>query len=335
MHLLETFKRYFPWFLLLLAADIFSSLVLWLSDISAFQVLSALIILWTIVFLGVVLVFVSFREKKKEKLFHNFITNPNLINEEKLLDSVSRQEERSLKELAEVLREKQMKVRSLTESLMDYEEYVEGWAHEAKTPLSLFTMILDNRTDEFSPDLKAKLDYVRCGFQEDIDQMLYYSRLKSSTKDYRFEYINLLFCVEEVLEDYAPLLQEKKFIIKNEIGQENVFTDRRGLQFILAQIISNAIKYSCESPVLTISLKHTLHKTILSIKDNGMGVKSYELPYIFQKGFTGNNTADRKKATGMGLYLALKMADDLGLKLETESEYNKYFEIRICFPVID
>ena len=73
----------------------------------------------------------------------------------------------------------------------DYEEYVEGWAHEAKTPLSLLTMLLDNRSDEISPPLQAKLDYVRSQLQEDVTQMLYYARLKSSTKDYRFEDVNL------------------------------------------------------------------------------------------------------------------------------------------------
>ena len=36
----------------------------------------------------------------------------------------------------------------MADALQDYEEYVEGWAHEAKTPLSLLTMLLDNRNDE-------------------------------------------------------------------------------------------------------------------------------------------------------------------------------------------
>ena len=63
--------------------------------------------------------------------------------------------------------------------------------------------------------------------------MLYYARLKSSTKDYRFEDVNLNDCLGEVLEDYAPLLEEKHFVILNKLQSETVYTDRRGLQFML------------------------------------------------------------------------------------------------------
>ena len=99
---------------------------------------------------------------------------------------------------------------NLTEALHNYEEYVENWAHEAKTPLSLLTMILDNRIDELPSDLHTKLDYVRSQIQEDIEQILYYARLKSSTKDYRFEEVSLQDSLEKILADYAPLLEEKK-----------------------------------------------------------------------------------------------------------------------------
>ena len=69
----------------------------------------------------------------------------------------------------------------MADAIRDYEEYVEGWAHEAKTPLSLLTMLLDNRNDEISPSLQAKLDYVRSQLQEDVTQMLSQHKLKSST----------------------------------------------------------------------------------------------------------------------------------------------------------
>ena len=41
-------------------------------------------------------------------------------------------------------------------------------------------MLLDNRSDEISPPLQAKLDYVRSQLQEDVTQMLYYAATASS-----------------------------------------------------------------------------------------------------------------------------------------------------------
>lgn len=331
---LETIKRYAQWLLLLLIVDGFALLLFWLSDVRAFQALEGMILLGSLMLFTLVLIYISLKERKKQRLYQAFLTNPDAVNEEKLLRTVSRQEGEQIQLLAAVLRENLRSLGNLTEELQDYEEYVEGWAHEAKTPLSLLTMILDNRADEIPSDLQVKFDYVRSQLQEDITQMLYYARLKSSTKDYRFEDVNLKGSLEEVLEDYAPLLEEKQFTVQNEVGAESVFTDRRGLQFMLGQIISNVIKYSTDAPMLILSLNRTAHEIVLSITDNGVGVKTYDLPYLFQKGFTGDSTDSRKKATGMGLYLTKKMADDLKLKLEVKSEYKKYFRISIYFPVL-
>ena len=74
---------------------------------------------------------------------------------------------------------------------------------------------------------------------------------------------------------------------------------------------------------------------VLLVQDNGIGVRPGDLPYIFQKGFTGDSGGERKKATGMGLYLASELARDLNLTLEAESEWGKGFEMRIRFPVVE
>ena len=44
---------------------------------------------------------------------------------------------------------------------------------------------------------------------------------------------------------------------------------------------------------------------------------------FFKRGFTGDSTDSRKKATGIGLYLVKKMADDLNLRLEAASQWGK------------
>lgn len=334
-HFLNTLKRYALWLFLLLAMDAFSALLIWLSGAQAFECLVGTILLASLVLFSAIVLSVYFREQQKRALFQAFLREPDEVNTEELLGAVSQQEREQLRLLVSVLEEKQRRIGAMEEALRDYEEYVEGWAHEAKMPLSLLTIILDNRADELSPSLQTKLDYVRSQLHEDITQMLYYARLGSSTKDYRFENVDLGDALEEVLEDYTPLLEEKQFLIENRLQDENVYTDRRGLQFMLGQIISNAIKYSGNEPRLTVSLQCTAETDILIIADNGTGVKSYDLPYIFQKGFTGDSTDSWKKATGMGLYLTKKMADNLNLQLEAESQWGKGFAISILFPRVE
>lgn len=320
------------WLMLLLGMDCFWTILLWISDLEKFKTLIGLAFLSSALLFVAVLYGVNKRGNTRRELFQAFLSDPSVAREECLLRTVSWEEREAIQLLAEVLREQRQENSCRKDMLRDYEEYVEGWAHEAKTPLSLLTMLLDNWGEEIDPTFRVKLDYVRSQLQEDITQMLYYARLKSSTKDYRLENVTVNECLEEILEDYAPLLEEKGFVVHKKLQTETVYTDRRGLRFMLSQIISNAIKYSSDQPILTVSIILGEQEDVISVEDNGMGVKSYDLPYIFQKGFTGDSANDKKKATGMGLYLTKKMADDLNLRLEAFSRWGEGFCIEIVFP---
>ena len=110
-----------------------------------------------------------------------------------------------------------------------------------------------------------------------------------------------------MLDDYRPLLEEKGFRVEIRPTDETVFADRRGLCFLLGQVVSNSVKYALEKPVLTFSLESNDTATVLSIRDNGPGVRACDLPYVFEKGFTGDSGHEKNKATGMGLYLAREL----------------------------
>lgn len=329
------FYQYAPWLMLLLCVDGFAALLLWLANLQAFLALSAVILLTTVL-LFIVLVFIlNLQEQKRFQAFETFLTTPDIYHEEALIKAISPAQADAIRLLGTVLREQQLIYSQVKTELCDYEEYVEAWAHETKTPLSLLTMILDNRADEISAPVHFKLDYIRNQMQEGIYQMLYYARLKSPHKDYLFEHINIRLCIEDVLADYAPLFGEKKFQIDNQVPDTEVFTDRRGIQFLFGQIISNAIKYSTETPKLTLTLEQSQTVDILCIRDNGIGVRRCDLPYIFEKGFTGDSVDNRKKATGMGLYFSKKMADELNLRLDVQSEWGKGFALSIYFPKVE
>lgn len=333
----KIFKRYAPWLLLLLCVDGLAAVLLWLADIQAFYALMGVIILATILLFTMVFVVVCNHEHKRKQAFESFLSNPDELNEKSLLKLCSDAEREMILLLGRVLREKDNSIDQLLTRVLDYEEYVEAWAHETKTPLSLLTMLLDNRREELPENFAFKLDYIRNRMQEFINQMLFYSRLKGSQKDYLFELINLLTCIEEVLDDYQPLLEEKRFKITMQVPDILVYSDRRGLNFLISQIISNSIKYSSITnlPELSIKAVKTDYNYVLAISDNGMGVRSCDVPYIFEKGFTGDSGDGRKKATGMGLYLAKEIAKDLNILLNVESEWGKGFTMEIVFPIVD
>ncbi|MDI2589162.1 ATP-binding protein [Psychrobacillus sp. NEAU-3TGS] len=100
----------------------------------------------------------------------------------------------------------------------------------------------------------------------------------------------------------------------------------------------NADKYSKEKKASFISLKtgfdSVKNRYFLRITDNGIGVLNSDLPFIFDKGFTGDHPY-RKQSTGIGVYLVRKLCDELQIEIEVESKYGKEFVIQFLFTKIE
>ena len=282
-------RQYLPWLGLLLGVDALAALLLWLADARAFAAMTAVIVLATVFLFAGVCAVLCARSKRREQAFTAFLTTPDAVHEQALCRLLSPAESRSAHLLGETLRAQQQTIAQLQAQMDDYENYVELWAHEVKTPLALLTLVLDNRRDTLPEAVGFKLDYVRNRMQAFIDQMLYYARLRGARRDYRFERLALRSCIDEVLEDYRPLLEEKHFRVEFRLADETVFSDRRELCFLLGQVVSNSVKYALDAPVLTFSLENGGTATVLSIRDNGPGVRACDLPYVFEKGFTGDS----------------------------------------------
>lgn len=328
-------RQYLPWLGLLLGVDALAALLLWLADARAFAAMTAVIVLATVFLFAGVCTVLCARAKRWEQAFTAFLTTPDTEHEQALCRLLSPAESQSAHLLGETLRAQQQTIAQLQTQMDDYENYVELWAHEVKTPLALLTLVLDNRRDTLPEAVGFKLDYVRNRMQAFIDQMLYYARLRGARRDYRFERLTLHGCIDEVLDDYRPLLEEKGFRVDIRLADETVLTDRRGLCFLLGQVVSNSVKYALDAPVLTFSLESGGTATVLSVRDNGPGVRACDLPYVFEKGFTGDSGHEKNKATGMGLYLAREVAKDLGLTLTAASDWGAGFAVRVTFPVVE
>lgn len=109
---------------------------------------------------------------------------------------------------------------------------------------------------------------------------------------------------------------------------------------MLRQVLSNSIKYRDREEVnsfitLLSNIDKKIGNIIFTIRDNGIGVKSYDLPFLFDKEFTGDAGQQGKQSTGMGLYLAKQVADSLKIKLEVSKEYKDGFEISFLFHIIE
>lgn len=210
-----------------------------------------------------------------------------------------------------------------------YREYVEMWIHEIKTPLAAEKLILENASLETAKALEeeiALVDYY-------LDQALYYARSTSAEKDYMVKQLDLHQIVDQAIRSNARRMIREKVKVEKEDLEFSIFSDEKWIEFILNQIIINAVKYRRDqNPVIHFSGREENEKVVLEISDNGIGISKKDLPKVMERGYTGTTGRIYKKSTGMGLYLCRNLCRKLGIQFEIESEEGIGTTVRIGFP---
>lgn len=199
------------------------------------------------------------------------------------------------------------------EARQKYEEqldYFTLWAHQIKTPIAGMALILQEEGEMDRGELKNELFHI----QQYVSMALHYLRLETPS-DFLFQSCELDRIIRNAIRAYAAQLIRQKIRIVYEPVRAQVLTDEKWLQFVVEQLLSNAVKYAPGGTV-TITLEPG---TVLRIADNGTGIAPEDLPRIFEKGYTGFHGRKNRQTTGIGLYLCRKIMDRLGHTIRAES----------------
>ena len=327
-----------PWLLLILLSDAFLIFLVWLASPDAFPTLFGLMLAFTVGCVALGLWLMVRKRRAQEAAFHQFLTEPTLGHEAELIEACDTSEMQLIQELGNYLREQQTQLAAYAQRGKDFEEFIETWVHEMKTPLSLATLLLINRRGEMSDPVYRRFEHVRRELSEEVDRILYYARSQADHIDYRYEWISLSVCCSEVMEDLESLFDERNAVVNQRVGDLEVVSDMKTLQFIITQIILNSVKYvhPGTNPVIDITsgVDEVQNRCFLRIGDNGIGVSEADLPFIFDKGFTGKHP-EHRKATGLGLYLVKKYCDELQIEVEVESQPSQGLTISLFFPIVE
>ena len=190
-------------------------------------------------------------------------------------------------------------------------------------------MLCENNKSEVTNKIDEEIEEIN----NYVEQALFYARLDKVSNDFMIRKINLEETIRNVLARNKKMMIHNGMKVETKDIELSAYTDEKWLEFILNQIIINAIQYRKEkNSEIIIKLKETKENVKLSIKDNGIGIKKSEIDRIFDKGFTGTNGRNQKKSTGIGLYLCKRLCEELGMIIEAQSKENEYTNIIITIP---
>lgn len=264
--------------------------------------------------------------------FHHFYKKRNLIKALSIHPEIASDLEsfpgtmceKELIAIIEEQRQEQMRIRSKTDAqFSDMVDYYTMWAHQIKTPISAMHLMLQESENEQYRELLMELMKI----DQYVDMVLQYLRLDSESSDFVFQTYSLDQIICTAIKKYAPLFIRKKITLKYKTIDQMITTDEKWFQFILEQLLSNALKYTAKG---SISIQMKSEKLV--IMDTGIGIAPEDIPRVFDKGFTGFNGRIGKKSTGIGLYLCKRVSQKLGCELSIYSKIGEGTSVSFSLP---
>ncbi|UWG96509.1 sensor histidine kinase [Dehalobacter sp. DCM] len=215
----------------------------------------------------------------------------------------------------------------------DLNDYLTQTVHDLKVNLSVCEMVVKRLENEPQPETgtMSKLLYQIEQMKFRVNQTLFVARANHYSEDILSENMDLGQVVKEAISVNAEFMITKNISIQNNISPYRLISDKKWIQYIVAQILNNSSKYTAENGEIMISGQEDEQGYHLHLRDNGIGIPPEELGRVFDKGFTGSNGRSSTKSTGMGMYYAKKMANTLGIGLNVRSEQGVYTEFIVSF----
>ena len=207
------------------------------------------------------------------------------------------------------------------------DDFVSNMTHELKTPIAIAYSANDALLNyDTANDPQKKITYLNIANKqlkrlgELVENILAMSMERRKTLKLKTEKVLLHSLVEDI-SAAQRMRGEKNISIKVDIDESiMVEADRTHLANVLNNLIDNAIKYSGDSVEITI----TGNIQELSVRDNGIGIPSKSIPYLFNKFYrVPHGNRQDVRGYGIGLYYVKCILDKMGWAIEVRSTEGK------------
>jgi PAS domain S-box-containing protein len=257
----------------------------------------------------------------------------------------SAEEERS----ALLLREQEAR-REAEKANLAKDDFLALVSHEFRTPLTTIkTLVRVMQADNGSSiEWREYLETIAVECDRQIDMVLNLldvSRIEKGAVDLTHAKVNVCEVLRSCDKIERHAARSRHQDLKTEIPQEPllILGDAKALRRALCTITENAIKYTPEGGAIKLSAARRVRQRAtdndeitISVMDNGRGIRSEDLPHIFEKFYRGRSPATARAKTkdqmpddshrraeapgvGLGLYLARRIIESLGGCIEVES----------------
>ncbi|MCR8634851.1 cell wall metabolism sensor histidine kinase WalK [Paenibacillus radicis (ex Xue et al. 2023)] len=221
-------------------------------------------------------------------------------------------------------------------------EFVANVSHELRTPLTTIKSYLEALEDGAleDPQLSAKFVSVTRNETERmirlVTDLLQLSRLDSRQAVISRELTDVAEMLDEVADRFSFQLEQRSIDIAIQVAPEvgEIVLDRDRIDQVLDNLVSNAIKYTADSGLISIGAHRAEPQLLeISVQDNGMGIPKKDLSRIFERFYRVDKARSRSMGgTGLGLSIAREIVRAHGGTIMLESELGQGTKVTFTLP---
>ena len=209
-------------------------------------------------------------------------------------------------------------------------------SHELKTPVTvmqgLSEILLSKQLDDSSKKQVERIHKESVRLASLISDMLKISRLESG--DHNQEEcisVDLRAIVDEVVCELANEMSKKQVVVTIN-GNANINAHPKKIFELVQNLVSNAVNYNKQGGSINIDIEQTGKKTILSVKDTGIGIEQENIPHLCERFYRVDKSRSKKTGgTGLGLAIVKHICALYNANLAISSQVDVGTTITVCF----
>jgi two-component system, OmpR family, sensor histidine kinase KdpD len=268
------------------------------------------------------------------------------------LDPISPEQERTLNLILEqtaiavdrsLLVRESVKTAALEENERLRETLLASLSHDLRTPLASITGAVttlrqfgEKMAAGQRQDLLASIEEEAGRLTRFVANLLDMSRIESGAVNPKRDYVDVVDVVRSAVERSRKIFPDQRTSTNLARDLPFIRGDANLLEQVLFNLLDNAHKYAGDAGV-AVHARRDGDDVVISVTDEGPGVKPTDLERIFEKFYRGGRTDGRKAGTGLGLSISRGLVEAMGGKIHAESPAARRRGTRIVmrFPIVD
>ena len=225
-------------------------------------------------------------------------------------------------------------------------DFINNMTHEFKTPISTISLAAQMLNDPAVAKSDAMFKHIagiirdetkRLRFQ--VEKVLQMSMFDRKAATFKQKEVDANVILSDVVTTFRLKVESTGGVLNTDFNAEDtlIYVDEMHFTNVLFNLLDNAVKYRNEENKLELNIttKNKDNKLVISISDNGIGIKKEDLRKIFER-FYRVHTGNRHDVKGFGLGLAYvkNVIDNLKGTIHAESEVGKGTKFIITLPTI-